>query len=182
MKINRLLTASALFLAFASGAHAASSTGTVGVTLTLTNGCMINNAPSLTGINFGTLDFGTQAATFGVVTKQASSFTVKCNTNDYTVKVMGSENGKPASVAGITGNPARYVVNTADTTQGVAYKLFDNSSMSKEIGNMGDAGTLTAISSADGTNTYALWGKIEGNNTLVSAGTYTDTVQISVDY
>ncbi|WP_297199730.1 spore coat protein U domain-containing protein [uncultured Pluralibacter sp.] len=180
MKIITLFTASALLLAFATGARADSSTGTVGVTLTLTNGCLINNNETGSGINFGTLDFGTQAATFGVLTRQTNSFTVKCNTTNYTVKVTGSQNtSKPATTAGITGTAARYLVNTTDTTQGVAYSLFDSSAMSKEIEN-GTA--LQPVSSADSTDTYALWGRIQGNSTLVAAGTYTDTVQISVDY
>ena len=180
MKIKRLLTATALLTLFAAGAWADSSTGTIGVTLTLTNGCLINNSPNKADIDFGTLDFGDQPATFTTLTQQMNSFSIKWNTAYYTVKVTGSKNtAQPATVAGTAGSPARYLVNGADATQGVAYSLYDNSGMQNEIAN-GD--TLEKISTADGTDTYAVWGKIVGNGTLVSAGTYTDTVQVSVDY
>ena len=45
-------------------ALAVTSSGTIGATLTLTNGCLINGSPTQSGINFGTLDFGTHPATF----------------------------------------------------------------------------------------------------------------------
>ena len=45
-------------------ALAVTSSGTIGATLTLTNGCLINGSPTQNGINFGTLDFGTHPATF----------------------------------------------------------------------------------------------------------------------
>lgn len=180
MKIKNLVTAAALFTFVSAAAWADSSTGTIGVTLKLTNGCLINNSPNKADINFGTLDFGTQSSTFTTLTQQMNSFSVKCNTAAYTVKVTGSKNGtKPATTAGTVGTPARYLINDADATQGVAYSLYDSSDLKNEINN---GGQLTKISSANGTDNYAVWGRIVGNGTLVTAGTYTDTVQVSVDY
>ncbi len=51
-------------------ALAVTSSGTIGATLTLTNGCLINGSPTQNGINFGTLDFGTHPATFSTLTTQ----------------------------------------------------------------------------------------------------------------
>lgn len=180
MKINTLLTTTALFILLIPGARADSSTGTIGVTLTLTNGCLINNSPTTSGIDFGKLDFGTQSATFTTLTRQMNSFTVKCNTSDYAVRVTGSQNTTaPGTAAGTVGSPARYLINDADPTQGVAYSLFADSELKTELANGGE---LEKQSSSGGTDTYTLWGQIKGNGTLVSAGTYIDTVQVSVDY
>ena len=55
-----------------NNADAVTSSGTIGATLTLSNGCLINGSPSQTGISFGTLDFGTQPATFSQLTTQLS--------------------------------------------------------------------------------------------------------------
>lgn len=55
-----------------NNANAVSSSDTIGATLTLSNGCLINGSPSQTGINFSTLDFGTQPATFSQLTTQLS--------------------------------------------------------------------------------------------------------------
>lgn len=54
----------------AQQALAVTSSGTIGATLTLTNGCLINGSPTQNGINFGTLDFGTHPATFSTLTTQ----------------------------------------------------------------------------------------------------------------
>lgn len=58
-----VLASGALALAGHS-AHAVTSSGTINATLTLTNGCLINGSPNQSGINFGSLDFGTHPATF----------------------------------------------------------------------------------------------------------------------
>lgn len=66
----RFLGMAGIFLLPLPYAMAVTSSGTVGATLTLTNGCLINGSPSQNGINFGTLDFGTHPATFSELTTQ----------------------------------------------------------------------------------------------------------------
>ncbi|MGK3327862.1 spore coat protein U domain-containing protein, partial [Escherichia fergusonii] len=94
-KNHLFLGMASFFLLHLPLAIAVTSSGTVGVTLTLTNGCLINGSPSQNGINFGTLDFGTHPATFSTLTTQLSgasggnSFTIQCTTADYTVEVTG---------------------------------------------------------------------------------------------
>lgn len=69
-RLSRFLGMAGIFLLPLPSAMAVTSSGTVGATLTLTNGCLINGSPSQNGINFGTLDFGTHPATFSELTTQ----------------------------------------------------------------------------------------------------------------
>lgn len=88
-------------------ALAVTSSGTIGATLTLTNGCLINGSPTQNGINFGTLDFGTHPATFSTLTTQltgasgGNTFTIQCTTASYTVAITGNTNATaPGTVVG----------------------------------------------------------------------------------
>lgn len=124
MKRKRLLTCAGILLT-ATTAHqalAVTSSGTIGATLTLTNGCLINGSPTQNGINFGTLDFGTHPATFSTLTTQltgasgGNTFTIQCTTASYTVAITGNTNSTaPGTVVGTTGTPARYLINTTNT-------------------------------------------------------------------
>lgn len=167
----------------------ASSDGTIGATLTLTNGCLVNGSASQNGISFGTLNFGDRPATFADLSTQLSSggqggnaFGIQCTTNSYSVQITGNTNTiAPASPVGIPGTTARYLRSSSNSTQGVAYSLYSDSSFSKEIANNTP---LTRVSTTDGVDYYTLYGRIRGggNSTAVAPGTYTDTIYVSVNY
>lgn len=170
-------------------AGSASSDGTIGATLTLTNGCLVNGSASQNGIAFGTLNFGDHPATFADLSTQLSTsgqdgnaFGIQCTTNSYSVQITGNTNSTaPASPAGIPGTTARYLKSTSNSTQGVAYSLYSDSSFSNEIANNTP---LTRVSTANGVDYYTLYGRIRGggNSTAVAPGTYTDTIYVSVNY
>ena len=166
-------------------ALAVTSSGTIGATLTLTNGCLINGSPTQNGINFGTLDFGTHPATFSTLTTQltgGNTFTSPCTTASYTVAITGNTNAPaPGTVVGTPGTPARYLVNTANAAQGVAYSLYSDSGYNNVIANNA---ALPVASTAGGVNSYTLYGRITGggNSVTVVPGTYTDTINVSVTY
>ncbi len=69
-KLLLICTGALLTTTVVNQALAVTSSGTIGATLTLTNGCLINGSPTQNGINFGTLDFGTHPATFSTLTTQ----------------------------------------------------------------------------------------------------------------
>ena len=111
-RLSRFLGMAGIFLLPLPSAMAVTSSGTVGATLTLTNGCLINGSPSQNGINFGTLDFGTHPATFSELTTQltgaagGNSFGIQCTTTDYTVQITGNTNSSaPGTVIGTPGTP-----------------------------------------------------------------------------
>jgi len=176
-------------LAMAAGnSQAVTSSGTIGATLTLTNGCLINGSPTQDGINFGTLDFGTHPATFSTLTTQltgasgGNTFTIQCTTASYTVAITGNTNSTaPGTVVGTPGTPARYLVNTSNTSQGVAYSLFSDGGFNNIIANNAP---LPVTSTAGGVDSYTLYGRITvvGNSVTVVPGTYTDTINVIVTY
>lgn len=182
-----VLASGALALAGHS-AHAVTSSGTINATLTLTNGCLINGSPNQSGINFGSLDFGTHPATFSELTTQltgangGNSIAIQCTTDTYTVQITGTNNTTaPATVVGTPGTPARYLISTTNATQGVAYSLYSDSGFSNVIANNAP---LPVASTAGGVNNYTLFGRIQGggNSVTVVPGTYTDTINVSVIY
>lgn len=164
------------------------SAGTIGATLTLSNGCLINSSPSQSGINFGTLDFGTNPATFSQLTTQlsgtgagGSTFTIQCTTTSYTVRIISNTNtATPGSTVGTPGATPRYL-RTASNTQGIAYSVYNDSGFSTEIG---DNTNITRASTANGVDSYTLYGRIQGggNSVTVLPGTYTDTLNVNVTY
>jgi spore coat protein U-like protein len=183
-----IITSSLIFLT-SPGVQANVSTGTINATLTLTSGCLINGDPALTGNNFGTLNFGTQSATFSTLTTQltgasgGNSFSVACTSGDpYTVAITGNANNiAPGTVIGIPGTPGRFLINTTDATQGVAYSLYSDSGYSSEVS---DGAALPIASSTAGVDNYTLYGRIQGggDSTSVIPGIYTDTINVSVTY
>lgn len=101
----------------APASYAVTSSGTIGATLTLTNGCLINGSPSQNGINFGTLNFGTSPATFSTLTTQLLMVTAEAK----------KENIIAAAQAGASG----YVVKpfTAATLEEKLSKIFEKLGM-----------------------------------------------------
>jgi spore coat protein U-like protein len=187
-RIRLLLTSAGLLALVSTGAQAITSLGTIAATLTLTNGCLINGSPSQSGINFGTLDFGTRPATFSTLTTQltgasgGNSFTVQCTTSSYSVAITGNTNSTaPGTVVGTPGTPARYLVSTTNATQGVAYSLYSDSGYNTVITNNT---ALPIASTTGGVDSYTLYGRIQGggNSVTVVPGTYTDTINVSVNY
>lgn len=113
-KLLTIFTGSLLALS-AGSAQAVTSSGTIGATLTLTNGCLINGSPTQNGINFGTLDFGTHPATFSTLTTQltgasgGNTFTIQCTTDSYTVAITGNTNSTAPGTVGVRQGPQRAI-------------------------------------------------------------------------
>lgn len=187
MKAKSLTLIAFCCMAFSFPAAAVVSTGTVNATLTLTNGCLINGSPNQSGIQFGTLDFGTHPATFSTLSatfsgSSGSTFGIQCTSGvAYTVVVTSSTNTAPTTVTGTVGNPARYLVSTTDATQGIAYSLYSDAGLTTIIPN---GLALTKTSTTGSVDNYTLYGGIQGggNSTAVKAGTYNDVINITVNY
>ena len=59
MKLKLFLMTAGLYTGLTSvTALAATTTGAINATLTLTTGCLVNGQSATTGVNFGTLNFG----------------------------------------------------------------------------------------------------------------------------
>ncbi|VTP14582.1 Spore Coat Protein U domain protein [Phytobacter ursingii] len=186
---RKLILLSCFFSLSVSHAWAATSSGTIGVSLTLSNGCLINGSTNQNSINVGSLNFGESPATFTQITTPLSgsdaaghAIGLQCTTASYSVVVTGNTNTTaPATVIGTPGSVARYLRSTTNTTQAVAYSLSSDSNFSTEIANNSP---LPRASSANGIDYYMLYGRIQGggNNRAVMPGVYTDTIKVSVIY
>ncbi|MFT4463548.1 MAG: spore coat U domain-containing protein [Sodalis sp. (in: enterobacteria)] len=172
-------------------ARAAEAAGTINATLTLTNGCLINDDPATTNANFGNLDFGTHAATFDTLEATMSGaigdgIRVRCSDGaaSYIVQITGSSNPAPSNTpyGTVTAN-AHNMTLTTDPTQAVAYTLYNDAGFTSAIAN----GTnLTAASNSDPVNgeIYPIYGRITGggNSTNIPAGTYADVINVQITY
>jgi spore coat protein U-like protein len=186
---RKLILLSCISTLSLSHAWAATSSGKIGVSLTLSNGCLINGSANQNGINFGSLNFGETPATFTQLTTQLSgsgaagnAIGVQCTTNSYSVVITGNANTTaPTTVIGTPGSVARYLRSATNESQAVAYSLSGDSNFSTEIANNTP---LTRTSTADGVDYYTLYGRIRGggNNPAVKPGVYTDTINVSVIY
>ena len=162
-----LLAAAGLTSALPAVTFAATTTGTINATLTLTTGCLVNGQSATTGVNFGTLNFGSSAATFDtlnatLVGASGNGIYVRCTTGQtYNVQVTSS-NEAPATVFGTVSGQPRYLILGSNNT------------------NIAASGTTDPTL---GTN-YAIYGRVVGGgfNPLIPAGTYTDTINVAVNY
>lgn len=189
MKITYILLLSILSAFYILPARAAVSSGTIGVSLTLSNGCLINGSTNQNGINLGSLNFGESPATFSQLSTQltgsgtaANAIGVQCTTQSYSVVVTGNTNTvAPATAVGIPGSTARYLRSASNSTQGVAYRLYSDGTFNAEVANNSP---LPRVSSAQGVDYYTLYGRIQGagNNPAVMPGIYTDTINVSIIY
>ena len=190
MKLKLFLVATSLSAALAPAAvFAATTTGTINATLTLTTGCLVNGQSATTGVNFGSLNFGSSAATFDtlnatLVGAAGNGIFVRCTAgNTFNVQVTSS-NGAPGTIYGTVSGQPRYLILGSDNTQGIAYTLYSDASFTTAIAN----NTNIAPSSGTpdptlGTN-YAIFGRVVGGgfNPLIPSGTYTDIINVAVNY
>lgn len=189
MKIKLFLLGCGLTMGVATSGISATTNGTIGATLTLTAGCLVNGQPASEGGSFGTLDFGSHVATFGALQAAVSGAVgagifVRCTAGEsYNLQITGSLNTAPATVFGtVPTTGARYLIRSTDATRGVAYGLYPSSASTTPIINNT---IVTAAGAADPTNgdNYTIFGKIAGNNsTLVPIGTYVDTINVAINY
>jgi len=135
-----LLAAAGLTSALPAVTFAATTTGTINATLTLTTGCLVNGQSATTGVNFGTLNFGSSAATFDtlnatLVGASGNGIYVRCTTGQtYNVQVTSS-NEAPATVFGTVSGQPRYLILGSNNTQGIAYTLYSDAAFTTAIAN-----------------------------------------------
>ena len=164
MTLKSTLLATALVTAgFAlSNAQAATSTATMPVTITIQNACNVSS------VSPTTLNFGTQGPLTAAV-NQTSTITVTCTSGaPYNI---GLDGGSSANVN------ARVMVNG---TNSVGYQLYSNSSHTTVWGNT--IGTNTVPGTGNGTTqAYTVYGQVPAQTTP-PAGTYNDTINVTVTY
>jgi len=169
-----LIAVSLAAFAFAAPASASQSVGTIDLELNVTNACVVNGAtavqPNLGST--GKILFADQPGTFtsvdGQLVGSMGALSVKCSPGASPTLTIGS---------GVNdSNGSHYLASGAST---VAYHLFTDSARTNEIGIGQQLALGTATASAISVPIYA---RAVNNGTLLAAGKYTDTVQVTLSW
>lgn len=169
------ITAAATVAAFlAAPALAQTSTGTIGVTLNVTNACVINGAATVQSNagQMGTIAFPDQPGIFGNVDGELVGSMGQ-------LQVQCSPGVAPALTIGAGANEAggrRYMASSGRT---VAYRLFSDAQRSTEIGIGQQISLGTATSTAMRVPIYA---RVTSGGAVLAAGSYADTVQVTLTW
>lgn len=165
-----------LGLALAFHAQAATVTGTISSTLTLTSACQVNGSSGTTGLNFGSLNFGTQDSLFTTANGQVlggggGAMSILCSAGTVpAIRVRaGTHDGQSAggtrALADGSGNfvPYDFYTDAGHTTL------------------LAIDGTITLPTSTGVAQIVNLYGQARGKAGL-PAGTYTDTVAVELSF
>ena len=191
MNLPRNLTAAAaaLGLGLASlGAHAAGNiAGQLNAQLVLQSGCIIAGAPGAgaSGVNLGTLDFGTQPSTFtGVLTASASggaggpgATQITCSPDiaALTVSVSGGNNAGQGSSVGTGSRAMKY------GTSYLPYEVYSDAALTNAYPSASGVGVVLPGTGAP--VALPVFGRVNKTSpNAMSAGTYADVLQVTLSW
>ena len=162
LRVQKIGCLALAICASAGDVFAATATTTFTVQLTITSSCTINSA--------SILNFGSQGVLTAPV-NQTSTIQVQCtNTTPYNIGL----NAGTATGATVT---TRKMTNGGAT---VGYALYSNAGMTTNWGNT--VGTDTVSGTGNGASQpYTVYGQVPAQSTP-AAGTYTDTITVTVTY
>ncbi|URM42268.1 MULTISPECIES: spore coat U domain-containing protein [Acinetobacter] len=158
-----------------NAANAATATGTLTVKATVTNSCVLNTSATGTTTN-AVLDFGTLSSLASNVdadttTTGGTSIKVLCNnTVPWTLAFDAGKNAQTTQ---------RRMIGGATSNEYIPYNLFSDTGHATAIGIATTAYSGTGTGNVQTVNVY---GRIPAGSTLPSAGSYVDTVTITVTY
>ncbi|MGO2143591.1 MAG: Csu type fimbrial protein [Serratia bockelmannii] len=180
MKKNLMVLTSVVILLCANGVANAAGTlqGTLGVTLTIGAGCTIAGGDSSGAANnFGSISFGTYPSLNNIIDATATgssggSLTLNCTKDtEYTVALGNGLNNASGT--------QRRMVNSAKSDEYINYNLYQDAEHSVVWGSGVNAMTATA----DGTpKQLIVYGRVPASATTPNAGTYNDTVTMTVSW
>lgn len=166
-------TAAAAFFA-ATPSQAQSATGTVGVQLRVTNACVVNDTTTMqTDLgNAGRIEFADQPGTFasvdGELVGSLGALSVRCSPGASPVLTIGSGAHDQAGV--------RRMVSGSSA---VPYRLYTNAARNDEIG-IGRSLSFGPASAA--AIVVPIYARATNSGGILPAGTYADTVQITLSW
>lgn len=170
------LSGFACLLALPFSALAGTVSDTFQVSAVIESGCAFENTAQTDAINFGTISFGERSAIDQNVdvssSSGAGSLSVTCTP------------GTALSIAldyGVNGgnSSSRYLVNEAGNRT-LAYQLYQDAGYSRVWGTGTAAATIA--SSPSGTQTWTVYARLFPVSQPPPAGTYTDTVTVTLSY
>lgn len=189
----RRVAALALLATAALGAQAATLTGSLTASITLASSCLVVGAPgATTGINLGTLDFGSWPATFtGVMTATPSggvsgSITQLLCSPDVTgisLTVNGGQNaGQGGSTVGV-GSRSMRGVSASGIVAYLPYEIYSDAGFATPFP-VGTAVAGLAIPATGLAISLPLFARVNKSvsGAALPAATYSDTLVITLNY
>ncbi len=179
---GRKMSECALFLLvswsilFSPALLAAAATSSFTVNATITNGCAFGTSLSSPVTSLGSINFGSFAsvpANIDVVsTSGAGSVVVTCTPGATVAIAMdyGTHGGSATQ---------RYMANSGATAT-LAYQLYQDSAHTRVWGTAALAMTVSSFPAT--TQTYPVYARLFSFTTSPTAGTYTDTVTVTLTY
>ncbi|HWD33028.1 spore coat U domain-containing protein [Pseudomonas caricapapayae] len=163
-------------LALCTQAQAASVTGQISATLVLTASCQVNGSTGSSGLNFGTLNFGTVDALFTQAPGQVlggagGAMSILCSSGTIPVVKIGAgshDAQSPGGTRALADGSGNFVPYDFYTDSGHSQPLAIN-------------GTITLPTSTGVAQTVNLYGLAKGKAGL-PAGAYTDTVSVELSF
>lgn len=158
-----------------SAASAQTASGTIGVSLNILAACAVNGGSSTATMGrIGTIAFTDQSGVFG---NADATMVAQGSTNAVTV--LCTPGLAPQITVGAGLNDAANVRRLAYLGNNVAYRLYSDATRQDEITigkqiSLGTAGT-TAL-------TLPIYARASSNGLALPAGTYTDTVQVTLSW
>jgi spore coat protein U-like protein len=156
----------------ATPAAAQTATGTIGVELTVTNACVVNDSTTLQSAlgSVGDIKFGSQPGTFqtvdGELVGSVGALSIRCSPDASPTLTVGSGANDNAGV--------RRMISGSAT---IPYRLYTNASRDNEITigrqmSLGPATTAPIV--------VPIYARATNPGGIARAGRYTDTVQITL--
>jgi spore coat protein U-like protein len=173
MKLFKAIALCATLVTLLSiGAFATNATGNLGVSASVSASCAVASGATLA---FGAYDPAVVNATNPLT--QNSTFDITCTSGTSATVMLGQ--GLHAGTGSSDASPARQMLNATDGTTKMGYGLYQDTNDQTVWGNTTGTGeTDTGNGSAQSLTVY---GEIPAGQN-VSAGSYADTVVITVSY
>lgn len=188
MNFRRHLTAAAVLALGMTAAHAAGNiAGQLNAQVVLQSGCIIAGAPGagVSGVNLGTLDFGSQPSTFtGVLTASASGgvggagatqITCSPDITALTVSVSGGNNPGQGSSVGTGSRAMKFGASY------LPYEVYSDSALTTAYPSATGLGVVLPGTGAP--VNLPVFGRINKTSpNAMSAGTYADILQVTLSW
>ena len=163
-------------MVFSVSVSADTTTSSFTVSSVITSGCALGTSTSDSVTDFGTLNFGTMSSIADDVdvasTSGAGSIIVTCTPGtSISIALDYGTHGGSAS--------ERYLENS-DSTATLGYQIYQDAAHSTVWGTGSLAYSVSSF--PDSTQTYTLYGRLFAVSGLPTAGTYTDTITVTLTY
>lgn len=156
-------------------AKAASSTGTIGVSLNVNASCMVNGAAMAANLGqIGSIAFADQSGIFG-----DTSASLIATGGGNAISVLCSPGLTPSLTIGTGAHDGGGLHHIASGSNELPYHLYSDSGASNEITINQQISLGTATTTAFSIPLYA---HVNSGGVVVAAGSYTDTIQVTLNW